>query len=156
MWVELIDPFSFFGVLLFLAMFVVVAVCAEDDNAGAALFFFLVWLAVLTLFSTVRPLEFLATNWLPLLMLIPVYLLVGFGWALYRWRRYVRDPANYSAGVTVLDPALSKYRSKIVAWISWWPMSLAWHALSWPRKLATKLYDSTVHVFERVSESARR
>lgn len=156
MWIEFAQAWSLFTLTAFLVVVVLLILTTENENAGGGALLLLAWLIALTLFTDFKPWNFVREHWLALLVAVPLYLVLGVAWAVFRWTLYVRDPDNYGGGIKKLDSSESQHRHKIVVWMSWWWVSMIWWCLSWPRKIFSALFASLSGVFDRISEGARR
>ncbi len=156
MWSEIAQAWSLLTLGSFLLVMVLVMAATENESPGLGLVFLLVWLVLLTLFTSFRPWAFAAEHWLLLLVSVPVYVALGAAWAIFRWSLFVHDPDNYGTKDKKLDPRESRYRDKLISWMSWWWASAIWWALRWPRKLVVALVDRMSGIFDRISEGARR
>lgn len=90
-----------------------------------------------------------------LLIGIGLYALVGAIWSLYRWAKHVKEAVAYaklhdnkiSANDYILTPRHQK--SKIVAWILYWPFSAGWNLVE---DFVVKIYESLTQVYDKITK----
>lgn len=105
-----------------------------------------------------------------LVVLAPVYVAAGIGYAIYRWRAFILDrkatarAAYLKAPATDITfdtwapkngyarPLAADNKERLTGWLALWPWSLAWELLSLPRRLFAALYERLTTVFERMSQ----
>jgi len=66
------------------------------------------------------------------------YLLVGSGWSVYKWIRFLKE---YARNISETDGKIREYelkglvknnKTKLINWMTYWPFSMLWAALSDP------------------------
>jgi hypothetical protein len=95
-----------------------------------------------------------------LVLVAMAYLALGTGWAVIKWWSYVRKqlrnwkPRNYGTGATEPQRILVKeHKSRIMTWMSFWPMSLLWTLLNDPiRKLFTEIYTRISGTLQKIAD----
>lgn len=104
-----------------------------------------------------------------LLFVLPLYILIGVGWALFKWRGYVlaqkaeiktilanRQPSQWP-GMTdqaVMEkhrPTAADNKERITGWMALWPWSMSWVVLRFPWRAIVWTYERISTVFERWS-----
>lgn len=131
-------------------------------------------------FPSLLGMSFIALYWKPLFNLVPnwhaigigalVYVLVGTVWSIFRWFRFVKGVAdtyreNYAdtvdGTINHLSPGkladlkreidVANNKSRITAWISFWPWSLVWNITGDFFKM---VYEALSGVYENITKKA--
>ncbi len=89
---------------------------------------------------------------------ILLYFIAGIVWSLIKWKFFLVDlVAKQTEGSSVYktDFRLSKNKSRIINWMSYWPFSLTWNLVNRPIKSAYKrIFVLVSRTYERMAESA--
>ncbi|MES2671642.1 MAG: hypothetical protein V4673_14660 [Pseudomonadota bacterium] len=154
----------------------------EADNPFMATVLMAVSIAVIALFSDADLFAVLRLHPIWALSLVPLYFAVGAAWALWKWRcLVVASVAEFEVNKADLisehqrseawksspfedfirrfkdyPPSAATYENKkrITTWIGFWPFSVLWALLTWPRRLAAQIYKWMVTLFQRMSDAA--
>lgn len=153
------------GSLLFWAPIVIaavaIAVAVESDHVGWATFFVVALAALLWLFGNVDPVvQWVKQRTLWDLVWVGVYFAVGSIYTVPRlwWyvrklkREYDRDVARYGAqAVSSRKPTVDGNKSRIIGWIIYWPLSMAWFLFNDPAyRLAEFIYERFGSIYQRI------
>lgn len=146
-----------------IAVFIAVEVfllTIDDDSHSAAVGVALACLIGLVLFSD----AFKGARPVWAIILTAVYLAAGVAWAFFKWWSFVANEAarlreahktsstlSWEAFAKPRMPSASNNKSRIVAWMTLWPFSFSWWALTWPRKVFSWLYERLSMVFDRIA-----
>lgn len=152
----------FFWIAVFLA-FLFVSWPLGKDNAPGALFAAAI---VIIGFVMLTDVIYRVSGW-ALVFALPIYVLIGVGWALFKWRGFVLEAkasvrARWEAGpkdktldqAMALDgarPTAAREKERITAWMALWPWSMSWVVLRFPWRSIVWIYDRISTVFERWS-----
>lgn len=98
-------------------------------------------------------------NWQSLAIGVLVYVVVGVLWSVFRWFRYVKDLTNKykknpsESALSTLKYALdvSDNKSRITAWIAYWPWSLLWNIIG---DLCVTVYEQIEGVYQKITDKA--
>lgn len=157
---HLFDAFSLiFWATLFILFLVEIAV-AETDSGLLGLWWVLAWLIGVVVFSDFNPLPWVKAHWVLTILASLGYVGAGVAYALVRWVLLVRDPAAYKeveykfvkGQPRVLDP--NWFKDRIISWLMWWPSSLVWQLLQWPRKLFANIYNLLYKTLRSIADKA--
>lgn len=156
--------FDLFSIWFFISLFVVLClemVCAENEEPAWGAFCLIAWLVFIALVTDARPHEWALRHWIVMVVSVPIYVASGIGWALFKWKGYVRrelsgssTPAT-SSTFDYLDPSRDENRERIITWMMLWPFSLLWWLLKWPRELFAVAFDQMLSAFKRIVDSER-
>lgn len=149
---HLFDAFSILFWLSIAVLFVIEVAIAENESTGWGFLWLAIWVALAVSFTDFNPLPWIVAHWILLPILIGLYVGLGVGYAFFRWALLIRDPDQYSYDRKPLNPA--SYKDRIISWMMWWPPSLTWYLLRWPRKLFTALYGALTDTFNRMAQAA--
>ena len=151
---HLVDAFStWFFISLFIVLILEV-ITTEKESPGWGLIWFFGWLVAAVAFSDFRPWKWTAEHWLLSILLVVLYISAGVAWSIVKWSWYVSNAVKTLVGVDYLDPARSENKRRIVTWMMWWPFSVSWWLLKWPRQMFDMLYDHMISTFRRIVERA--
>jgi cation transport ATPase len=101
-----------------------------------------------------------AFNWRALLLIALLYTVCGCLWSIFRWYRHVRETANHfktryglnlsasNHGDLLRETTVGRYKSKVTAWIAFWPMSMFWNLFG---DILTALYENMVKIYTSIS-----
>lgn len=101
-----------------------------------------------------------AFEWRSLVLIAIGYVMCGCAWSVYRWYRYVRGVsqdyrARYGNALTsshyadlVRETTVSRYKSKVMAWIAFWPMSTFWNIFG---DILNTLYENMIKIYSSIS-----
>lgn len=157
---HLFDAFSLWFWMLVAALFLIEVAVAESESSGWGFLWLAIWLAAIMCFSDFNPFPWVVAHWLATIVLVIVYAAVGILYAIFRWALLVRDPEEYRRMDYKFDTAKPKhldpnwYRDRIISWMMWWPPSLTWYLLRWPRKIFAAAYSALYATFVRMAQSA--
>lgn len=140
--------------LLIVALSIVYTVSVEVDKHGIAIF-----ATILALLLGWNNLGFLFHNWQLLLIGVAAYGIAGGAWSVFRWlkycRKYIEEHRGRERGTDAatfyaeqLKP--SNHKSRLIAWIVYWPWSLVWNVVG---DFFTGIYDTLANVYNRVAAS---
>lgn len=111
---------------------------------GVLLYFFGAKEFVLNIFEFVKNSPFQTIG------IIILYLLIGLIYSFLKWYSFLK--MNKANGYT--KPLASRNKGRITAWITYWPLSLAWTFLNDPvKKLVSWIYDKFQSVYVKIEES---
>lgn len=141
---------------------------ASTSSFSSAAFWLAFLVAWITLFSDV----FKHINLEAIAITIPVYVLVGVLWSLWKWYSLCVEKKNeikksYEEGSfaekTTWEefsknriPSLIYHHDDILSWMVFWPFSVVWWILSWPKKLFNKIYEAIKSLYSKIAESVFR
>lgn len=147
--------------LLLLADLIYVLFCISDDDhiwgTGATISVLLV-LGVLQYFSAFKPYTFITHNLGLSLLYFAGYFAVGAVWSVIKWwfaeKKRVRKAKSYGGNWKASKTNVTAYRSTLLVWITYWPLSAVWTVLNDPlRRLVTSIYDELQKVYARIADS---
>jgi hypothetical protein len=168
-----------FWVVVFL--FIIAETAAtEAESLGVAFTLFVVGLLVITLFSDANIGDVVLRHPILALCMIPAYFVLGIGWSFLKWRGVIVESAEKFEGEKAsllkkygdrsdkgesfeqwlrlyryaYPPSAAENKERITTWIAFWPFSLLWSCLTYPRRVAVYLYKQLVAKFQRMSEAA--
>jgi hypothetical protein len=108
-------------------------------------------------------LEWFLEHWKLLLFCAVGYIPVGIGWVYLKWRSYLgyryREAEDYlklNGSLPNWDypPQVSKHKSDIMRWLSWWPFSLIGTLLNDPlRRLFEAVYRNIASHLQEISNN---
>jgi hypothetical protein len=149
---------------LVLGVFVVAEIAAtENDNLFLAIVLAIVALVVFSVGSDHNPVRWVVDNPLHATLSIPLYFLFGTVWAYWKWHGVIVDAlaqykkvidANHDASKDNYRPSAANSKERIVTWIIMWPFSMFWALLTWPRRLATAIYNRLAASFQHMADEA--
>lgn len=141
----------------------VIALPLRNDTPSGAVLLFIVAIVATILFTDIAA---RVSLW-ALVLLLPIYILIGVGWALFKWRGFVLErkaevKAKWGAGPKdkALDvvmalpgsrPTAADNKDKITGWMALWPWSMSWVVLKFPWRVIVWTYERISTVFERAS-----
>jgi hypothetical protein len=154
---HLFDALSFWFWMTVIALFFIELIVAEGEKTGWGFVWLVVWVAGVMSLSDFNPLPWIAAHWLLTLALIVGYYVAGVLYALFRWAMLIHDPEEYKTQdykfkkdePKILNP--NWYRDRIVSWMMWWPPSLAWYLLRWPRKIFIAAFNALSAMFQSMA-----
>ena len=155
----------------------------EKENLWASSVIAIVALVALVLFSDIPLLAWVLDNKLLLAAAVPAYFVAGTGWAIWKWRGLVAGAVerfeelksqlrstwngNYvSADGSIrkpweeflrekgYPPVASGNKERITSWIAFWPPSVLWWLLTYPRRAAVAIYRRLATMLDRQAASA--
>lgn len=162
-------------VLIFL---VAEVVASRSEELGAPVAILALAVVVLTLFSDFNVAAVIAAHWVLALLAVPFHFLAGAGWARLKWggriasaledfdqnqakwrTEYEERPrsdtwAEYVRLFHSCPPSAAENKERIVTWILFWPFSLIWSVLTYPRQFALVIYRRLLTAFERMATAA--
>lgn len=171
------------GWLFWLVVFLFIiaeTAATEAESLGVAFTLFVVGLLVLTLFSDANIGDVVLRHPILALCMIPAYFVLGIGWSFLKWRGVIVNSAEKFEGEKAsllkkygersdkgesfeqwlrlyryaYPPSAAENKERITTWIAFWPFSLLWSCLTYPRRVAVYLYKQLVATFQRMSEAA--
>lgn len=168
-----------FWIVVF-AILVAETAATESDDLFASTAILLTGAVIITLFSDADPFGFVRANPVLTTLAVPVYFIAGAFWALWKWHRVIAASVEaftknkaalvkehqenkawndspfeeYVRRFKGYPPSAADSKERITTWIAFWPFSLFWALMKFPREIATYIYRRIVTVFERMSESA--
>ncbi len=150
-WVE---SASFLFLVALAILFAVEIAIAENDAGPWGLLWLGIWLVLVLAFTDFNPFPWIIAHPIILTIMIVGYIASGVVYAVFRWWLFVRDPESYYNRTKgeALDPA--RFKEKITTWMMWWPPSLVWWLLRWPRELFTAIYHALSGVLTRIAAEA--
>jgi hypothetical protein len=96
------------------------------------------------------------------------YVVIGIIWSVWKWYGFVRksyyslkqrwDTTAHKTYNTFTDyikdkrPSASENKQLIVGWMAFWPFSILWWVLTWPRKLFIELFDYLRNLYDRITD----
>lgn len=142
----------------------------ECSNDGWAFLSFIAGFALFQFATSLNPFGWLKDNALVFTVYFLIYLVVGFGWSIFKWFRFIRmqykeylfEKKNH-LGIHGYDshyfekfpPKASKHKARIVRWIIAWPISVFWAVM---RDLVVwcgeKIYDLAGRIYQKISDLA--
>lgn len=120
-----------FWIAVALLFFFAVASSADNDESGVltavftiGLVWFVSWAADIPLWSAIK-----ANGWLMNIGVVVAYLLVGFGWSLFKWRRLLSKYDDNNS-TKKYRPEFNNKLDDISYWIAFWPTSLTYYVFA--------------------------
>ena len=151
--------------LLIVTLSVIYTISVEVDKHGLA-----ICATILAVLLGWTNMTWLFHNWQLLLIGVAAYGITGGAWSIFRWFRYCRkfieenpikaiDKDTWEGGerrkmtpsefyAEKLKP--SDHKSRLIAWIVYWPWSLLWNFLG---DFFTGIYDALANVYNRIAAS---
>ena len=162
--------------LYFLIPAALVAMCwlveGSEHSVGATVALALV-LVILQLFTDVHPFTYILNDPLRAAVIAAAYVAVGIGYLWYKWSSYTRMAARYIKAYMAEHPSaasneaarylgyrsaplkVNDYRTRIMGWMIYWPLSLAWTLLNDPiRRLYDAIYNCIAKSLQEISNRA--
>jgi len=146
----------------------------SEHSVGATVALVLV-LVVLQLFTDVRPFTYILNDPLRASVIAAAYVVLGVGYVWYKWTSYTRMAArnirnyivenpnteSYQAarylGYRTIPLQVNAYKARIMGWMIYWPLSLAWTLLNDPvRRLFEAIYNGIAKSLQEISNQAFR
>lgn len=134
-----------------------------DSHGGCTAIFFITVVAI-ALFTD----AFAGWSWTKALLGVVAYVVIGVVWAMFKWVLFIRKALRRARAVfstmNAADrkpfpeyakdhkPQAAENKSRIVSWMTVWPISLAWFLFTYPRKLFVWLYERLSTVFDRITD----
>ena len=155
MWYHLVDAFSaWFFVSLFVVFIIEITLAETESPPGWGFFWLIGWLGAAVLFSDFRPWVWPIEHWLLSVLIVIIYVAAGIAWSVVKWSWHVAEKVKAGTAAEYLNPARHENKGRIVTWMMWWPFSMLWWLLRWPRQVFNALYDRLSGVFRRIVERA--
>jgi hypothetical protein len=171
-----------FSLLVILAAFVIITICIENDHSFLGTLGLVATAVGLSYLFKWHMLSFIIANpWL-IIGGFAGYLVVGVGWMLFKWYLFVLKQKNrykeakdkflrekkateltpdlksdwisksYNYGFE-FNPEVSRHKSEIIAWITFWPFSASWFLIHDPITRATRfLYENLKDNLQKISD----
>ena len=162
--------------LYFLIPIVLIGLCwlveCSEHSVSATVALGLV-LVVLQLFTDVRPFSYVMNDPLRASVIAAGYVILGIGYVWYKWSSYTRmaarqirnslasnsrmdaNDAARRLGYRSIPLQVSTYKARIMGWMIYWPLSLAWTLLNDPiRRLYEAIYNSIAKSLQEISNKA--
>lgn len=137
---------------------IIFVACLEHDNTW---FPSVLSVALVALYW--KALVLLAIGWQAIAIGVLVYAVSGIVWSMFRWFRYVKSTADtyreehggklteQNRSTLVYKLKASNNKSRITAWIAYWPWSLVWNITGDFFKMA---YESLQGVYQSIADRA--
>jgi hypothetical protein len=135
---------------------VIFIACIEHDHYGTP--------TVLSILLAILYWKAFVTLSLPTIaIIVGGYALAGIIWSVYRWYRHVQQVAftyreKYGLTLTPSQKSglkseirVSDHKSRITAWIAYWPWSLLWNITG---DFFSMLYDAMVNAYQHIADHA--
>ena len=130
-------------------------------------------LTALQLFSDVHPFSYIINDPIRSVVIGALYILVGVGYVWLKWFSYVNTAvrkiseimtssstndiefACRRAGYKSIPLKVSDYKTKIIGWMAYWPISAVWTLLNDPlRRLYDAIYNGIAASLQAISDKA--
>jgi len=146
-----------------------ILVSLEYDHEGEAFMSLLVMLAALQLFSGVDIIGFFRSDLRVLALLAMLYFVVGTLWSFFKWFLFVKDQRKaYDEDLAEWDktgdkrskpkpnvPQAKENKSRITAWMSFWPWSCFWFLINDPiRRAFRAIFDYLQTRYQMIADKA--
>ncbi len=156
--------FYIVGIIEFLLLFIFVA---NEKNLHATVS--VLGFALLTHFGFhIDLFNYVKENWFNVLLYSVVYVAAGLVWSFPKWFFFLRNmrdkylelkKQNKSesyilSDLGVIPPLASQHKTKIIGWISYWPISIVWTLLDdFITKIFTEIFNLFSGLYQKMSDS---
>lgn len=106
--------------------------------------------------------EFAVQNQVALYIILALYFPIGVIWSLFKWYLYLTKvkeehldkKKRYSQDrVYLVKPEASDNKGRIIAWISYWPISIIWTLIAdFVTGVARRIYNKISGLFDKISD----
>ena len=129
----------FWPIALGVVWCIVLIACAENQRGYVGLLSTAVFFGLLYVMTQFSVLNYIYTHPISILMYIGIYLVIGMGYSILRWDRYVAkwyaeyyndQDARTKEQRYERRPTASTSKNRIIHWMAYWPWSGLWWLLS--------------------------
>jgi hypothetical protein len=156
MWTLLALGTFWFWTLLVIASIIIIA-CLENDSGTGATVTMGVFLVLFFFFGGRDAMEavfsFIQTSPSKTIGILFIYFLAGTVYSFVKWYFYLLDAKERGVRKDSYQVQASENKGRIISWMSYWPLSLAWTFLDQPvKRLFTWIYNRTSKVYDRIHD----
>ncbi len=140
--------------VLMAAVAIIIIASIENDHFGFPAL-------LLMVVGAIYHKELLLLGWTPLLLFALCYLVIGIAWSAFKWYRYVKKQVRLAKSRKSFTEAmhenlkdtlsLSNNKSRITAWLAYWPFSLIW---SLTGDFWNMIFENVKALYQRILDNA--